>query len=193
MGSPSSFRDLIMARCDLFIDGQNFSIACRQLLNNYVDVKGFARMVANKSRMELGTTFFYDSPSSNPAVQRGQQRFWDHLEKTPGVVLMLGRREPNYDGTHREKDCDVMLAVDMVARGYEKKYERAILVGADTDHAYAVTTVQKLGLEVGWAYLPTQRHIDRLKQIIPAAFQLELTEKILRPVRQQAISAWRQW
>jgi len=191
MDSPSLFPETLMARADFFIDGQNFGIACRQLLGSYVDVKGFARMAAKKFGMELGTTFFYDSPSLTPTVQRGQQRFWDALQKTPGVTLRLGRREPNYDGTHREKDCDVMLAVDMVARAYEKKYERAILVGADTDHAYAITVVQQLGLEVGWAYLSTQNHIDRLRQLIPTDMRLELTEKILRPVRQQAISAWR--
>ena len=180
-----------MPRADLFVDGQNFSIGCRQLLGSYVDVKGLARMVAKKFGHELGTTFFYDSPSPSRETQRGQQRFWEHLRATPGVVLSLGRTEPNYDGTHREKDVDVMLAVDMVARAYERRYERAVLVGADTDHAYAVKQVQKIGLEVAWAYLPTQQHIDRLKQIIPEAMQLELTENILRPVRQQAISAWR--
>ena len=175
-----------MARADLFIDGQNFSIACRQLIGGYVDVKAFARLIAKKCGHELGATYFYDSPSPTAHIQRNKQVFWQHLRDTPGVVLQLGRTESNYDGTHREKECDVMLAVDMVVRGYEKKYDRAILVGADTDHAHAVKAVQKIGLEVGWAYLPTQDHIDRLKQLIPAPMRMELSEKILRPVRQQS-------
>src|SRR5205814_640602 len=141
-------------------------------------------MIAKKVGLELGQTFFYDSPSPTPEVQRGKQRFWENLKATPGVVLRIGRTESNFDGTHREKECDVMLAVDMVVRAFGKKYDRAMLVSADTDQAHAVKAVLQLGLEVGWAYLPTQQHIDHLKQLIIPAHRIELSEKILRPVRQ---------
>lgn len=174
-----------MPRIDVFIDGQNFSIACRQLIDGYVDVKAFARMIAKKTHHELGETFLYDSPSPTREVQRRKQVFWEALRATPGVTLRIGRTESNFDGTHREKECDVMLAVDMVVRAFHHRYDRAILVSADTDQAHAIQAVHDLGLEVGWAYLPTQDYIDHLRQLIPEDRRLELSEKILRPVRQQ--------
>lgn len=142
-------------------------------------------MLAKKCCLELGLTFFYDSPSPDLETQRRKQQFWERLRSTPGMELRIGRTESNYDGTHREKECDVMLAVDMVVRAFHKKYDRAILVSADTDQAHAIKAVHELGLEVGWAYLPTQDHIDHLRQLIPSGRQIELTEKVLRPVRQQ--------
>ena len=78
-----------------------------------------------------------------------------------------------------------MLAVDMVVRTFQRKYDRALLVSGDTDQAHAVQAVHDQKLEVGWAYLPTQQQIDHLRQLIPAERQIELTEKMLRPVRQQ--------
>ena len=179
-----------MPRADLFIDASNFSIACRNYLGSYVDVKAFARRVAKEAHHGLGDVFYYDSPPPPKGDQRGKQRFWEGLKESH-VTLRLGRLDSNYDGTHREKECDVMLAVDMVVRAYEKRYDRAILVSADTDMACAVEAVQKLGLEVGWTYFPTQQHIDRLRQLIPTGMRIELTEKFLRTLRQQSYSRQR--
>jgi uncharacterized LabA/DUF88 family protein len=175
-------RDL-MARLDVFIDGSNFSIACRNFLGRYVNPKALARTLAQKCSHQLGETFYYDCPSPSAEVQRRKQRFWADIEKAR-VTLRMGRLESNYNGTHREKECDVMIAVDMVVRACDGSYDRAMLVSADTDLAHAVEVAQQRGREVAWAYLPTQEHIDRFKQIIPLNLRLELTEKILRPIQQ---------
>ena len=174
-----------MARLDVFLDWSNFSIASRDYLHGRrVHPKALARLLAQKCSHQLGETFYYDSPSPNRDVQGRKQRFWSDLEKA-NVKLCIGRIESNYDGTHREKECDVMIAVDMIVRACEQQYDRAVLVSADTDLAYAIEMIQKRGREVAWAYLPTQRHIDRFRQIIPIALQMELSEKILRPIFQK--------
>jgi hypothetical protein len=65
-----------MARLDVFIDASNFSVACRQLIHGYVDVKALARLLATKSCHELGEVFWYDSRSHGPMVLRRQQTFF---------------------------------------------------------------------------------------------------------------------
>ncbi len=172
-----------MPRVDVFLDWSNFSIACRDAINGRVHPKALARMLAQKCCHQLGETFYYDSPSPTREVQQRKQRFWAELEKAR-VTLRIGRIESNYDGTHREKECDVMIAVDMIVRACDGKYDRAVLVSGDTDLAYAVEMIQGRGREVAWAYLSTQHHIDRFRQIIPRHLQMSLTEKVLRPLLQ---------
>lgn len=170
-----------MARADVFIDGSNFAIACRQLTGRYVSIKALARLVAKRSGLQLGSIFYYDSPSPTLGVQRGKQRFWEDLRKA-GINLHVGRLEPNGNGTHREKECDVAIAVDMVTRACDGLYDRAILISGDTDLARAVEVVQERGKQVGWAFLPSQHHVDRLRQLVPKEMQILLDEKTLRTI-----------
>lgn len=88
-------------------------------------------------------------------------------------------------GGHVEKETDIMIAVDMVMRAFEKKYDQAILVSADTDLAYAVEVIQGLGMPVAWAHFPTQEHVDRFLQIIPKEKRILLEEKHLRTMKVQ--------
>jgi uncharacterized LabA/DUF88 family protein len=169
-------------RADVFIDASNFTIACRQETGGrYVNMKALARLVAKKSEHALGAVFYYDSPSPTTHVQHGKQRFWQGLEDA-GITVRKGRLESNYNGTHREKECDVMIAVDMVTRACDCLYDRAILISGDTDLAHAVEVVQLRGREVAWAYLPSQHHVDRLRQLIPEDMQIVLDEKTLRTI-----------
>jgi uncharacterized LabA/DUF88 family protein len=164
----------------VFIDASNFTIACRQETGGrYVNIKQLARRVTALSGHGLGKAFYYDSPSPTPRINQGKQRFWDGL-RSAGIEVRLGRLERNPGGGHREKECDVMIAVDMVTRACDALYDRAILISGDTDLAHAVEVVQLRGREVGWAYLPSQEHVDRLRQLIPENNQIVLDEKTLR-------------
>lgn len=178
-----------MPKVDVFIDGDNLSIECQKLYYARPDYKTLARLIATRCNHTLGSIRYYDSPSSNPATQPRQQRFWEQL-KAKHIEVKLGRIESNYDGTHRQKECDVMLACDMIYGAFTKQYDRAVLVSGDTDYAYAIEMIVSLGVEVGWVYLPSQEHSDRLKQLIPVGHRLLLDEKTFRTVRQQTTARW---
>ncbi len=173
-----------MAKVEVFIDGDNISIECQQVYGARLDYKALARLIASRFHHTLGRVIYYDSPTSNRMIQPGQQRFWEQL-RGKHIHVKLGRTESNYDGSHRQKECDVMLACDMVHGAFTRQYDRAVLVSGDTDYAYAIEMIHQQGLEVGWVYLPSQEHTDRLMQLIPEDRRILLDEKTFRTVRQQ--------
>ena len=180
-----------MPRADVFIDAANFSIASRTLmLGRYVDIKGLVRALGRLSAHEIGRAYYYDSPSPTRSVQDRKQAFWDSLEDR-GIRLRKGRIESNHDGHHREKECDVMMAVDIVVSAYEGDFDSAIVVTGDTDCAEAIKVVQDLGKGVWWASVTGQGHTDRLRQLVPKERQIELTEQILRPLVRPGYSSGR--
>jgi uncharacterized LabA/DUF88 family protein len=171
----------LMAKVDVFIDGDNISIECQKLYGARPDYKTLARLVASRFHHTLGTVRYYDSPTRNPIVQPRQQRFWEELRQKH-IEVKLGRTEPNYDGTHRQKECDVMVACDMLYGAFTTEYDLAVLVSGDTDYAYALEMVTRQGREVGWVYLPSQEHVDRIKQVVQVERRLLLDEKTFRTV-----------
>ena len=174
-----------MPKVALFIDGESFSIECRRSHSATPDYRALARLVARRWNHTLGPIYYYDSPSGNPATQARQRRFWQ-AQEAKGITMKFGRTESNGDGSYRQKEVDVMIACDMLAGAFNRSFERAALVSGDTDFAYAIECATQLGLEVGWVYLPSQAHLDRLKQLVPADRQLLIDGKTFRTIGQHA-------
>lgn len=174
-----------MPKVALFIDGESFSLECRRSFSATPDYRALARLVARRWNHTLGPIYYYDSPSPNPAAQDRQRRFWQAQEDS-GITLKFGRTEPNADGSHRQKEVDVMIACDLLTGAFNKSFDRAALVSGDTDFAYAIERATELGLEMGWVYLPSQSHLDRLKQLFPADRQLLIDDKTFRTIGRQA-------
>ena len=171
-----------MPRIAILIDGGSVSIAARKLYGATPDYKALAVRVASHWKHALGPIYYYDSPSSNPAALPAQRRFWQ-IQETSGVTMKLGRLEHNGDGSYRQKEVDVMIACDMLSAAFTKAYERVALVSGDSDYAYAIECATRLGLEVGWVYLRTQAHVERLKLLIPPERQLMIDDKMFRSLR----------
>jgi hypothetical protein len=97
--------------------------------------------------------------------------------------MKLGRLERNGDGSYRQKEVDVMIACDMLSVAYTKAYERVALVSGDSDYAYAIECATNLGLEVGWVFLRSQAHVERLQALVPPERRLMIDDKMFRALR----------
>lgn len=170
-------------KLEIFIDGTNFFLSC---LNDGIPYHVDLNLLAN----QLGRGFhfvklrYYTSPmphTDNQAYRR-QQKFFEQLQRSRRIELVLGRHEPRTDRYgqryHVEKETDVNLAVDMVTGAYEDRFDVAMLVAGDTDYVRAIRAVQGRGKRVVWCYLPGQRHAHQLAQLCDE--KRELTEKFLR-------------
>lgn len=174
-----------MPKVAVFIDGASFSIACRRAHSGLPDYGALGRLIARRWNHTLGPIFYYDSLSSHPSSQARQRKFWQ-VQRERGITLKLGRTEPNHDGSFRQKEVDVMIACDLLTGAFEKSFDRAALVSGDTDFAYAIECAGKLGVEVGWVYLPIQEHLDRLKNVVPAEWRVLIDAKTFRLINQFA-------
>jgi len=182
--SPSLRLAATVPKVHVYIDGDNFTIGCRDIYYSKPDYKALVRLIARECKATLGTVRYYDSTSSNPATQPRQQSFWEEL-KGKHIEVCLGRTESNYDGTFRQKECDVMLACDMLYDALTKQCDVLALVSGDTDFGHAIELVHKAGAQVWWIYLPSQSHLHRLLQLIPDEHRILVDDKRFRTIRQQ--------
>jgi uncharacterized LabA/DUF88 family protein len=169
----------------VFIDGDSFALECRRTHNARPDYRELARLIARRWNHSLGPVYFYSCKSRNRTAQEREQRFWQAQEAN-GITLKFGRMESNHRGGYRQKEVDVMIACDLLTGAFHKSFDRAALVSGDTDFAYAIERATELGLEVGWVYLPTQSHLDRLKHLVPAERQLLIDSKTFRLISARA-------
>jgi uncharacterized LabA/DUF88 family protein len=170
----------------VFIDGESFALECRRTHHAQPDYAALARLIARRWNHALGPVFFYSCRSQNPAVQERQRRFWA-AQQAKGITLKFGRMEPNHQGGgYRQKEVDVMIACDLLAGAFHKSFDRAALVSGDTDFGYVIERAAELGLEVGWVYLPTQTHLDRLRDLVPPERRLLIDSKTFRLISERA-------
>lgn len=170
----------------VFIDGESFALECRRTHSAQPDYRELARLIARRWHHTLGPIYFYSCQSQNPAVQERQQRFWA-AQEAKGITLKFGRMEPNHHGGgYRQKEVDVMIACDLLTGAFHRSFDRAALVSGDTDFGYAIERATELGLEVGWVYLPSQSHVDRLKHLVPAERRLLIDSKTFRLISERA-------
>ena len=170
----------------VFIDGESFALECRRTHSAQPDYRALARLIARRWNHTLGPVYFYSCESRNPAVQERQQRFW-RAQEAKGITLKFGRMEPNHSGGgYRQKEVDVMIACDLLTGAFHKSFDRAALVSGDTDFGYAIERATELGLEVGWVCLPSQEHVDRLKELVPSDRRLVIDSKTFRLIREHA-------
>lgn len=128
---------------EIFIDGSNFNLACeREGIAFRVDINRLANRLSRG--YHLVRLRYYAAPLLNRASARfrTQQKFFDELERSRRIELVLGRyvKRRDQDGRpyHVEKETDVNLAVDMVVGAYEERFDVAMLVAGDTDYVRAI-------------------------------------------------------
>lgn len=170
-------------KLEIFVDGTNFFLSC---LHDGIPYQVDLNLLANQlgRGFHFGKLRYYTSPmphTDNQAYRR-QQKFFEQVQRSRRIELVLGRHEPRWDRYgeryHVEKETDVNLAVDMVTGAYEDRFDVAMLVAGDTDYVRAIRAVQARGKRVVWCHLPGQRHTDQLAQLCDE--KRELTEKFLR-------------
>jgi uncharacterized LabA/DUF88 family protein len=137
-------------RVCLFVDGSNFYHSVKR--NNFptrIDHYELAKLLVGERR--LIRLYYYNSAfdeNRDPEKAKGQQPFYESLDKTPYLELCLGRIVPRPDGSQAEKGVDVHMATDMVYYAAKDFYDTAIVVTEDQDFIPAIERVKDMGKHI---------------------------------------------
>jgi uncharacterized LabA/DUF88 family protein len=127
-------------RVAVFIDGANLFYAAAAL-KTQIDYRQLLHQVVAQ-RSVVGA-FFYAGVNSSSRKERA------FLSKILQEGYQVVKKEliTRLDGS-KKANLDVEIALDMVLKACEGRYDTAILVSGDGDFAYAVDTVRSKGLKV---------------------------------------------
>jgi NYN domain len=119
-------------RVAVLIDGSNFVNCLARANLGFPALEPFLSLLVGPD--ELIRARFYYSPLRDPRYRGAWQRFEASQRAVHGLYFWHGHR----DVRGREKDVDVGLAVDLVLGASQDQFDRAVFVGGDGDHRYAI-------------------------------------------------------
>ena len=132
-----------MERVSVFIDGANFYHSMRTLNQKYsdfyFDFKKFIEKITNKKK--LIDVYYFNAPLKqqfNPDIYTKQQLQINRLKKSGYKVILCKRKKIiDKDGmeSHKIKEDDIRLALQMQKGAYDNKYDTAYLFSGDGDFA----------------------------------------------------------
>lgn len=123
-----------------------------------------------KPNQELVAVKYFSARPDNPDANVNQWRFFQANKENPKFHLILGTylrksiicRNCGYAiRTHEEKETDVRIATQIVVDAYERNYDIAIVVSADSDMVPAIEIVKGIGKPV-FVYFPPNQHSSNL-------------------------------
>ena len=144
-----------MDRCVIFIDAGYLSEILRRKGSPRIDFKKLSEKLSGD--MDRLRTYYYTSMphQSDPPTDDEKQRyiktnkFINYLKHVPRFEVKLGRLQkitgPDGD-RYTQKGVDMMLGVDMVRMSWSKQIQKAVVMTADSDFAYAVQTAKDAGV-----------------------------------------------
>jgi len=138
------------ARTIVYIDGFNFYHAVDDLGEphlKWVDLWALSEKLLRADQQLVGVKYFTAYATWRPASYRRHQRYVAALEAR-GVTPVIGRFKAktvrchakcrqNYV-THEEKETDVNIGVHLMADALKDRFDRALVISADTDLNSAV-------------------------------------------------------
>lgn len=132
-----------------------------------IDFHRFAGSLSQLSQSGQGLltrTFYYDcvddvkKPSESDvqfdARVQQQQLFLKMIQSLPGFFVRLGSVTGRRPGRLRQKEVDVLLAVDALEHSFRKNMEVAVLLAGDRDFVPIVESLVRLGTYVHVIYHP---------------------------------------
>jgi uncharacterized LabA/DUF88 family protein len=150
-------------RAVVFVDGSNWYHKLKKLLNaNHrsaemkppvdFDVRAFLKEVTSPDVLTdihyyIGKVRRIRGDEKSELLYANQQRLIAFLQQQQ-IRLGFGNLIAYPDGSYHEKGVDILLAVEMIRLGLEKKYDTAYLLSSDTDLVPAVDECRRLGREV---------------------------------------------
>lgn len=131
-------------RTIVYVDGFNLFHAIDELGRNdlkWLDLDALSQSVLRKNEKLVEVKYFSAYPTWIQEALNTHRRYTKALEQV-GVTLVMGRFKNKYVKcqkcgrrytTKEEKETDVNLAVHLVVDGMKDRYDRAIVITADTD------------------------------------------------------------
>ena len=159
-----------MAKCVLFIDGENFLHGVRAVLNkegirnNRDDLTTIDLDDLFKEPLkgfDISTKIFYaakihlyaDTAEKSKELIDFQRELRNNLVGQGYEFVMAGNVRGQKVGTRvvfREKGVDVKIAVDLISLACDKKLDTAIVCSSDSDLQPAIKEVRRRGVEVAY-------------------------------------------
>jgi len=103
------------------------------------------RVVASQgTRPELIRAYYYDGivdPRDDPEGYEEQDAYFDRIRSKKQYEIRLGRLIETEKG-FRQKGVDILIAVDMLSKGYLRHYDIAAFLGGDDDFVDLITAVK---------------------------------------------------
>ena len=103
------------------------------------------RVVASQgTRPELIRVYYYDGivdARDAPEEYEEQDAYFDRIRSKKQYEIRLGRLIKTEKG-FRQKGVDILIAVDMLSKGYLKHYDIAVFLGGDDDFVDLITAVK---------------------------------------------------
>lgn len=137
-------------RTIVYVDGFNLYHAIDDLRENHLkwlDLWALSERLLQPGQTLIGVKYFTAYATWRPQSYRRHQRYVDAL-KSKGVVPIIGvfKAKPvrcqaackQMYKTHEEKETDVNIGVHLVADALKDRFDRALVISADTDLNSAV-------------------------------------------------------
>ena len=152
-------------RAIVFVDGSNWYHKLKKLLNanlNTVedemkppidfDLRACVKEMTSPDQLTdiryyIGKVRRIRGDDKSELLYGNQQRLIAFLQQQQ-IQLGFGDLIAYPDGSYHEKGVDILLAVEMIRLGLDKKYDVAYLLSSDTDLVPAVEECRRLGREV---------------------------------------------
>jgi len=143
-------------RTYLFIDGAYAQDIYRRAMESVFGVAGEISVQAILSQVQPFRTYYYDCLDETKRDAEtdvefrtrldSQERYFEELRSLRGVHLQLG----TLTGAkrRRQKEVDVLLAVDMMTHGFNQNMTRAVLLSGDLDFRPVVDALVRRGVFV---------------------------------------------
>ncbi len=188
-----------------YIDGYNFYAGINHrgwLKYGWCNFTQLAKHLSNRaygSSFEIEEVKYYTAPvrigQENASGERERQEMWlDAIRaETPSVRVIAGRFQKIGRSPRREKETDVNIAVDM--QWDIGKFDRAILISADSDFIPALRAVRKASRPVVVFFPPNQEGYKmpedcsvRIERITKEDLAICLLPETIRPVGKPPIT-----
>jgi uncharacterized LabA/DUF88 family protein len=141
----------LMNRVAIFIDGSDFYFGLKRNNRvNRVDYHQLSQALCGDDR-KLVRTFYYNAVYDQhqfPDKAKVQRPFYDALERTPYLVLRLGKLIPTSTGDTMVRGVEPMLTADIIHYAHLNHFDTAIVITENPEFAIALKTVKETGKHV---------------------------------------------
>lgn len=142
----------------LFIDGEYLRQIHRNAMRQFFDVDGELDLSEPKRQAGAIRAFFYDSLDDAPRQGESPEdcrtriapleEFFSRSRGLSGVHVRLGTVTGKTEKRRRQKEVDILLAVDMLTHGFNGSMKKAVLVAGDLDFRPIVEALVRIGVFV---------------------------------------------
>lgn len=183
-------------RTMFFVDGFNVYYAIRESnLNKYkwLDYWRLANRFLEPGDQLEGVLYFTAYTRSNtPAGKRKRTRHRHFViaNQNRGVQIVLGRHKRRsrkctkcgeYYSTYEEKRTDVNIAVHLLKKAIDERYDKAVIVSGDSDLIPAISAAKDTFREKKFSLvIPIGRHAEELRGIVGVNSSRRMKERHLR-------------